>query len=66
MQLLGSIILRNLCFLQFRRGVYLVHWTHSILYFYNTTGIFKLQDGKFHKKLRKNLENMRIDKNFSL
>ena len=60
MQLLGSIILRNLYFLQY--GDSLVHWTHSFLYLHNTPGFFFFQDGMFHKKQGKNLWNLSIDK----
>ena len=53
MQLLGSIILRNLCFLQY--GDSLVHWTHSFLYLHNTSPLSLFQDGMFHKKKGKKL-----------
>ena len=53
MQLLGSIILRNLYFLQY--GDSLVHWTHSFLYFHNTSPLSLFQDGMFHKKKGKKL-----------
>ena len=51
MKLLGSSIYVTSTFYRFVfDGVYLVHWTHSFLYFHNTTGKQILQDGMFHKK----------------
>ncbi len=63
MKLLGSIIYITSTFYGFVfRGVYLVHWTHSFLYFHNTSRIIIFQDGMFHKKKRKILGKKRIDK----
>jgi len=50
MQLLGSIIYVTSAFYSFEGVVYLVHWTHSFLYLYITTGSERFQDGMFHKK----------------
>ena len=42
-------------------GVYSVHWTHSFLYFHNTSGWPAFQDGMFHKNHSKKLEKVSID-----
>ena len=60
MKLLGSSIYVTSTF--FSMGVYLVHWTHSFLYFHNTSEIRIFQDGMFHKKISKKLEKVSMDK----
>ena len=63
MKLLGSIIYLTSTFYRFVFcGVYLVHWTHSFLFFYNTSEIRIFQDGMFHKKISKKLEKVSMDK----
>ena len=61
MQLLGSIIYVTSAFYSFEGVVYLVHWTHSFLYFHNTPGLRTFQDGMFHKKCVQISDKMRID-----
>ena len=63
MKLLGSSIYVTSTF--FSMGVYLVHWTHSFLYLYNTSGLLTFQDGMFHKNGYKKLEKVSIDKRIS-
>ena len=66
MQLLGSIIYVTSTFYRFVfTGVYLVHRTHSFLYFYNTSCLLFFQDGIFHKKTGKKLEKLSMDKAIS-
>lgn len=63
MKLLGSIIYLTSTFYRFVFcGVYLVHWTHSLLHFYNTSEIRIFQDGMLHKKISKKLEKVSMDK----
>ena len=63
MKLLGSIICLTSAFYRFVfMGVYLVHWTHSFLYFHNTTSFLSFQDGMFHKNWFQKLEKVSIDK----
>lgn len=50
MKFLGSAIYLTSTFYSFDGEVYLVHWTHSFLYFHNTTREQNLQDGMFNKK----------------
>ncbi len=62
MKLLGSIIYVTSTFYGFVfSGVYLVHWTHSFLYFHNNSGLVSFQDGMFHKKWHQIWDKMRMD-----
>ena len=61
MQLLGSSILRNLCFLQFSGS--LVSTLDSLLLcLYHIPWLAIFQDGMFHKKKGQISGKMRIDK----
>ena len=63
MKLLGSIILRNLCFLQICLQESLTSTLDSLLlYLYHTSGLFILQVGMFHKNRCKKLEKVSIDR----
>ena len=61
MQLLGSIILRNLLLSTVLKGSLLSTLDSLLLCLYHNAGPAFFQDGMFHKNRSKNLEKLRMD-----
>ena len=62
MQFLGSVIYITSSFYGFVfRKDSLVHWTHSFLYFHDTSGFRTFQDGIFSKNPCRKLEKLCMD-----